>query len=91
MFTSDVALNDLPDDDILRLSPGIFQRKIPKAYELRLTYLGDYLVAAKLLSQESPTSRLDWKAAAIRRQEEVDALLHVTRVMAHSVPETYQQ
>jgi len=189
VFTSDVALNDLPDDDILRLSPGIFQRKIPKAYELRLTYLGDYLVAAKLLSQESPTSRLDWKAAfanlkveptevpaeldrrcrqllqslgilfgcldlivtpegdyvflevnemgqflwleelnpeirildpfcelliqkrpdfqwrpspgglrfsdlydeAIRRQEEVDALLHVTRVMAHSVPEAYQQ
>jgi glutathione synthase/RimK-type ligase-like ATP-grasp enzyme len=63
VFTSEVSPDDLPDDDILRLSPGIFQRKIAKAYELRLTYLGDFLVAAKLCSQESPTSQLDWKAA----------------------------
>jgi len=62
-FTSSVSLEDLPDDDILRLTPGIFQRRVPKDYELRLTYMGSHLVAAKLLSQEIPCARLDWKLA----------------------------
>lgn len=75
MFTTEVTVDDLPDDDILRLSSGIFQRKIAKDYELRLTYMGDYVVAAKLLSQEDAVSRLDWKMAFdALRVERVDSL-----------------
>jgi hypothetical protein len=62
-FTSNVELADLPEDDILRLAPGIFQERIEKDYELRLTYMGDHLVAAKLLSQDVPGAQLDWKLA----------------------------
>jgi hypothetical protein len=62
-FTSVVELADLPEDDVLRLAPGIFQERIEKDYELRLTYMGDHLVAAKLLSQDAPDARLDWKLA----------------------------
>jgi hypothetical protein len=61
--TNRVDLDDLPDDDVLRLTPGIFQECIPKDHELRLTYIGNHLVAAKLLSQEIPRARLDWKLA----------------------------
>jgi hypothetical protein len=63
MFTTSVGPDDLPDDDVLRLTPGIFQKCIAKDYELRLTYMGDHLVAAKLLSQKIPNARLDWKLA----------------------------
>jgi glutathione synthase/RimK-type ligase-like ATP-grasp enzyme len=65
-FTSPVGRDDLPEDEILRLTPGIFQQRIPKDYELRLTYMGGHQVAAKLLSQEIPAARLDWKLAFSR-------------------------
>lgn len=62
-FTSSIGRGELPDDDVLRLTPGIFQQRIAKAYELRLTYIGDLLVTAKLLSQQIPDARLDWRLA----------------------------
>lgn len=62
LFTSVVGADDLPDDDMLRLSPGIFQPKVEKNYELRVTCMGRFQVAAKILSQEEDISRLDWRA-----------------------------
>jgi hypothetical protein len=63
MFTSSLGADDLPDDDVLRLTPGIFQKLIAKDFELRLTYMGDHIVAAKLLSQDVAAGRLDWRLA----------------------------
>ncbi len=78
MFATDITLDDLPDDEDLRLSAGIFQRKVQKAYELRVTYIGDYAAVMKIYSQETPGARTDSKAAGL------DAL----RVeKAHSLPE----
>ena len=62
-FTNEVTLEDLPDDDVLRLSPGIFQQKIEKAQELRVTCMGNHVVAAALLPQGSERSRIDWRAS----------------------------
>ncbi len=62
-FTSAVACDDLPEDEVLRLTPGIFQQRIPKDHELRLTYIGDRVVVAKLMSQEVPGACIDWKLA----------------------------
>jgi len=62
-FTTPITAADLPSDDLIQLSPGIFQRKIEKAYELRVTYMGDYCVVAKLLSQERDSSKIDWREA----------------------------
>lgn len=63
VFTTSVGVEDLPEDDILRLSSGIFQRRVPKAYELRVLYLGGGFLTAKLRSQEHPDAELDWKLA----------------------------
>jgi glutathione synthase/RimK-type ligase-like ATP-grasp enzyme len=63
LYTTAVSEEDLPDDDVLRLSPGIFQRRIEKDCELRVTFMGDHAVTAKLLSQEIDASRVDWRAA----------------------------
>ena len=62
-FASEVSAADLPDDEVLRLSPGIFQQRIDKAYELRVTVMGERVFAARLLSQEREESRVDWRNA----------------------------
>jgi len=62
-FTAVLTPDDLPSDDILRLTPGIFQPRIEKDYELRSTYVGDYCATAKLLSQKNEASMVDWRAS----------------------------
>jgi hypothetical protein len=63
LFTSPVGFDDLPDDEVLRLCPGIFQRAIPKACELRVTMMGHHAIVARLLSQSEESARQDWRAA----------------------------
>ena len=41
--------------------PGIYQPQIPKKYELRVTCFGDYIVAAKLNSQQCEEGSIDWR------------------------------
>ncbi len=64
LFSTFLRQDDLPDDPILRLTPGIFQELIAKDYELRVTAFGGRLFAAKLRSQEVPSGKMDWRAAA---------------------------
>lgn len=62
LFSSVVRETDLPDDEILRATPGIFQPIVPKAYELRVTAVGHRLFTAKLRSQEVPGATIDYRA-----------------------------
>ena len=61
-YTSKIKISDLPEDELLQLAPGIYQKEIKKNYELRVTCFGDYLVAAKLNSQNHPEGQVDWRA-----------------------------
>lgn len=63
-YTRKVSLDHLPGDEMLQMTPGIFQKQINKQYELRVTCFGDYLVAVKIRSQENPKSLTDWRIAA---------------------------
>lgn len=85
-FTSEVRLADLPDDDVLRLSPGIFQRKVTKARELRVTCMGHHVVAAALSPLGGEKSQMDWRAAfshikAERTTLPEDVRLHCIELM----------
>lgn len=60
-YTKEIQLKHLPDDLILQSTPGIFQNKIPKAYELRVMYFGDHAIAIKIHSQGHPKGLLDWR------------------------------
>lgn len=74
LLTSEVTAGDLPEDEILRLTPGIFQTRIDKAHELRVTVLGHHVVTARLQSQEIEDARLDWRAAGSQLRVEPDSL-----------------
>lgn len=59
--TTAIAESDLPDDQTLQLTPGIFQKRIPKAYEVRATFFGAYCVAVRMDTQSVPGQELDWR------------------------------
>ncbi|MFA5960565.1 MAG: hypothetical protein WC785_08605 [Tatlockia sp.] len=54
-------LHSLPNDHLLQMTPGIYQKTMHKAYELRVTCFGDYIVAAKLNSQQQSKGQYDWR------------------------------
>lgn len=60
-YTNEIEIDTLPSDSMLQNTPGIFQTKISKAFELRVTYFGDRAIAVKLKSQEHPRGRMDWR------------------------------
>jgi len=74
MLTSEVGPDDLPSDDTLRVTPGIFQVKIPKSHELRVTIMGHHVVTARLLSQDSDHTRMDWRGGGAYLKVEPDRL-----------------
>jgi hypothetical protein len=61
-YTVPVAEDQLPDDDTLRLCPGIFQPYLAKSFEVRVACLGDLLVAVRIDSQADDRAATDWRA-----------------------------
>jgi glutathione synthase/RimK-type ligase-like ATP-grasp enzyme len=61
VFTSIVTDAALDKIDLIQLTPGIFQKLIPKAYEVRATVVGSRIFCAKIDSQADPETELDWR------------------------------
>lgn len=47
----------LPDESILHLTPGIYQKKVKKNFEVRVTFFGEEYIAVKIHNSEE----LDWR------------------------------
>lgn len=60
-YASVVRAEDLVADELLQAVPGIFQERIAKAFELRLTMIGEHAVTARLNSQRTAHGKLDWR------------------------------
>jgi glutathione synthase/RimK-type ligase-like ATP-grasp enzyme len=61
--TTVIGEEHLDDETRLGLTPAIYQELVPKAYELRVTAIGERLFAAKLHSQRTEHGRVDWRRA----------------------------
>lgn len=53
----------LAEPELLRWSPGIYQRYIPKDHELRVTVIGTRVFAVRIDSQETRRGKVDWREA----------------------------
>lgn len=62
-YTSLLEAGQLVSDEVLRLTPGIYQALVPKKHEVRVTVMGRRIFAAKVLSQQTEDGRLDWRKA----------------------------
>jgi hypothetical protein len=86
LYTSKVTVDDLPSDAMLRLAPAIFQRYVPKAYEVRVTAMGQEMFAARLDSQRSERYAVDWRlgddgSLAIEPMALPEAVAHQCRAL----------
>ncbi|WP_146193566.1 hypothetical protein [Sphingosinicella humi] len=61
MATRDVTLADLQSDAALSACPMIYQEKVEKLFELRITFFGDELVCGRLESQGHQASKTDFR------------------------------
>jgi hypothetical protein len=59
--TSVLSENCLPEQNILRTTPGIYQTRIAKKFEVRVTFFGDYYLAVKIHN----STELDWRPHSI--------------------------
>jgi len=62
LYTTELRAEDLRDDEALYHCPAIYQRKVEKAYELRVTCMDQVCYAARLDSQTRAKTRMDWRA-----------------------------
>lgn len=65
VYTSRIAEADLDALDGLRQSPMVFQRRVPKAYELRVIVVGDRAFAGKIDATGSARGATDWRRASV--------------------------
>lgn len=63
LYTSLLTEDGLPDDEVLKATPGIFQQLLQKAFELRVTVIGKRVFPAKIDSQATRKGQLDWRRA----------------------------
>lgn len=61
VFTNPVTAEDLHDLDGLRLCPMTFQEQVSKTLELRVTIVGERVMAAAIDSQASARAAHDWR------------------------------
>ena len=67
-YASSVTADALSDDAALRMAPGIFQRRVDRAFEVRATLMGDTVLAARIDPPEDGAA-VDWRTtthAALR-------------------------
>jgi hypothetical protein len=60
-YTERMSRRDLGYVEAVRFCPMIFQEYVPKAFELRITVVGEHIFAAEIHSQESNHARHDWR------------------------------
>lgn len=83
LFTNVLTRDKLAKLDLIRLTPGIFQAYVDKAYELRITVIERRIFAARIDSQAHAEATLDWRRAlqdvnyqAVDVPREIEAKLH---------------
>jgi hypothetical protein len=68
-----VGADDITGNPTIAACSGIYQQPIPKAYEARVTVMGETCFATRINSQENPRTSTDWRVdQANLRMEPMD-------------------
>ncbi|MCR9121907.1 MAG: hypothetical protein NXH91_06505 [Phyllobacteriaceae bacterium] len=65
IYTNTIDSRDQIDPDELGLAPVIFQRKIPKQYDLRVTVVEQNVFAVAIDSQRFSATETDWRHSSV--------------------------
>lgn len=61
VFTNEINQQQLDEFDNLQFCPMVFQQKLEKKLELRVTIVGDKIFAFAIDSQKEPNAQIDWR------------------------------
>jgi hypothetical protein len=61
LFTGVLTRREMANIELIRLTPGVFQERIRKAYEVRVTVVGPRIFSGKIESQKHVETMLDWR------------------------------
>jgi glutathione synthase/RimK-type ligase-like ATP-grasp enzyme len=61
IFTTAVKPSDVEHLDMARLAPSIYQERISKRFDIRVTVIGDRVFATEIHSQRFEESEVDWR------------------------------
>jgi hypothetical protein len=67
--TTDICLSELDSDRSIQLSPGIYQRKIPKVADIRLTYFGGEYIAIRIDASSHPPGQVDFRLTPVMQRK----------------------
>ena len=67
IFTSAVSQTDLKDIGSVRFAPCIFQERVQKRFDIRVTVVGENVFAASIEADSLPSNIPDWRFAPIDR------------------------
>lgn len=65
IYTTTVSRVDMQDIETARFAPAIYQEKIDKLFDVRVTIVGDTVFAAKIETSSLPSTIPDWRFASI--------------------------
>ena len=61
-YTSRIAAESLEDAEALAMAPGIFQKRVAKAYEIRTTIMGGTAFSVRIEPSGDAGAAIDWRA-----------------------------
>lgn len=61
IYTTKLTDREMAEIDSVKLSPAIFQQRMSKKFELRITVVGDKVFAVEIDSQNCPGNEIDWR------------------------------
>jgi hypothetical protein len=82
VFTNEIPETSYNDLDSLQLCPMVFQQRIDKKLELRVTIVGDQVFAFSIDSQKNENAQVDWRKEGRTMVEEW---------LPYTLPDTIQQ
>lgn len=65
VFTALVDSDDLRSDAALAACPAIYQRRVEKAFDLRVTIVGERMFACRVDSHDDELGAVDWRRAGV--------------------------
>jgi glutathione synthase/RimK-type ligase-like ATP-grasp enzyme len=66
IFTTALKKSDLSHLELVKDTPCLFQARIPKLLEVRVTVIGEEIFAVEIHSQDHPQTQVDWRKPEIR-------------------------
>lgn len=61
IYTNKITLEDMAKIENVKYSPSIFQRYVPKKFELRIIIVGNKVFSIKIDSQKFSKTQIDWR------------------------------